>query len=129
MLERCYRPQHHKAHLYHARGIRVCAAWRRDFWRFVRDMGERPSPRHTLDRIDGSKGYRPGNVRWALPREQSRNRCDNIYVRWRGKRVLLVDLPRAPEVSYSLLKQRHVKHGWDLQRARSEPPRLYRKRR
>lgn len=58
---------------YGGRGISVCDRWG-DFWNFVDDMGGRPSLHHSLDRINGDGNYEPANVRWATPKEQSRNR-------------------------------------------------------
>jgi hypothetical protein len=53
--------------------IEVCERWQ-SFANFVADMGERPSPSHSIDRIDGERGYEPGNCRWATPKEQAANR-------------------------------------------------------
>jgi len=53
--------------LYYEKGIRVCERWG-TFAHFLADMGPRPSPRHSLERLDGDAGYGPGNVEWALPR-------------------------------------------------------------
>lgn len=51
------------------------------FRQFFEEVGLKPSPRHSLDRIDNDKSYEPGNVRWATPEEQIRNqRCNNCYV-------------------------------------------------
>lgn len=55
---------------YAARGIRVCARWR-SFENFLADMGRRPSPAYTLERIDNERGYDPGNVVWATRSSRS----------------------------------------------------------
>lgn len=74
MKQRCNNPKHTYYYLYGARGVRVCDRWL-SFENFVRDMGERPSPKHTIDRYPNKKGnYEPGNVRWALPAEQNKNK-------------------------------------------------------
>lgn len=59
---------------YGNRGISVCPQWNESFESFLRDVGQRPGPLFTLDRIDNSKGYEPGNVRWATWVEQAQNR-------------------------------------------------------
>jgi hypothetical protein len=48
-------------------------------------MGERPSPDHTPDRIDGRKGYTPANTRWATRTQQARNVCSNQLILFRGR--------------------------------------------
>lgn len=72
MRQRCNNPNHKHYHHYGWRGIRICERWD-DFALFLEDMGERPSPKHSLDRIDVDGNYEPGNVRWATPQEQRRN--------------------------------------------------------
>lgn len=61
---------------YGGAGITISPTWRGQdgFQRFLADVGARPSPHHSIDRIDGSRGYEPGNCRWATPLEQARNR-------------------------------------------------------
>lgn len=73
MLFRCYKPTAANYRDYGGRGIRVCMEWRHSFAAFMRDLGPRPSPRHSLDRIDVDGHYEPGNVRWALPAVQAHN--------------------------------------------------------
>jgi len=64
-------PQHIRD--YQDRGIDVWQEWRESFPAFHRDMGDPPTEKHTLDRIDNERGYFPGNVRWATRKEQARN--------------------------------------------------------
>lgn len=77
MIRRCEDPKHKDFVNYGARGIRVCAQWH-DFWTFLEDMGPRPSAQHTLERKDNALNYEPGNVRWATPAEQARNRRSSV---------------------------------------------------
>lgn len=70
MKQRCNDPNHGNYRYYGGRGIRICARWR-NFALFVADMGPRPTPHHTVDRIDNDGNYEPGNVRWATWKEQN----------------------------------------------------------
>lgn len=73
MRRRCYAPNSEQYRHYGGRGIKVCEAWRDDFAAFLQDVGRRPSPQHTLDRIDVNGNYEPRNVRWATSSQQRRN--------------------------------------------------------
>lgn len=70
MKARCYRPRNKDYPNWGGKGIRVCDVWRNDFPAFLRDMGPRPSPFHTIDRLRSSEDYAPGNCRWATPQQQ-----------------------------------------------------------
>lgn len=78
MLKRCHSPGDKGFSAYGGRGITVCDQWRDDFKAFYDHIGPRPSKRHSVDRIENDKGYEPGNVRWATPEEQQRNRGVNV---------------------------------------------------
>lgn len=78
MLTRGRNPNATRADRYVLRGITVCDEWLpggdgKGFERFLAHVGSKPSPKHSLDRIDNESGYRPGNVRWATQSEQMRN--------------------------------------------------------
>ena len=64
---------------YGGRGIRVDERWR-DHETFARDMGPRPTPEHTLDRVDNDGDYTPSNCRWATRKEQSLNKRNTVMV-------------------------------------------------
>jgi hypothetical protein len=59
-------------------GVNICDRWLDSFENFIADMGEKPSSRHTLDRINPSGDYEPSNCRWATPKEQAINRRSTI---------------------------------------------------
>lgn len=62
---------------YGGRGISMHPSWWNDFSQFLKDVGCRPSPLHSIDRINPDGNYEPGNVRWATAKEQANNRSNS----------------------------------------------------
>jgi hypothetical protein len=73
MRRRCQNPKVKDFVDYGGRGITICEAWE-SFDVFLRDMGPKPSPSHSLNRIDNDGNYEPNNCHWATPKEQAVNR-------------------------------------------------------
>lgn len=74
MKDRCYNPRHKFFKNYGGRGITVCDRWRENFRAFLADMGRKPRPELSLDRINNEGNYEPGNCRWATRGQQACNR-------------------------------------------------------
>jgi hypothetical protein len=72
MLNRCENPNETGYSKYGARGVTVCERYHH-FDAFIQDMGRKPSPEHSIDRIDSRGNYDVGNVRWATHQEQVNN--------------------------------------------------------
>lgn len=74
MIRRCYDPKNNRYKYYGALGVTVCSRWRESFDAFLADMGKRPTPKHSIDRINSNGRYEPINCRWATPEQQNGNR-------------------------------------------------------
>lgn len=119
MRGRCERKSFKQFKDYGGRGIAVCDRWQR-FEKFYEDMGPRPGPEFSLDRINVNGNYEPGNVRWATDHVQRRNRRDNNFVEFGGKRLCLADWAREANITSQHLRGR-LKGGWPFSLAISTP--------
>lgn len=89
MMDRCENTSSKDYPRYGAVGIRVCDKWK-DVKKFIEDMGPRPIGT-TIDRIDNSKGYEPGNCRWATCSLQNRNKSNNRILTIYGKSMCVTE--------------------------------------
>jgi hypothetical protein len=116
MRRRCHDRRHKSFKRYGARKIRVCRRWRLSFVKFFGDVGPRPSPKHSLERLKNDLGYEPGNVVWATASDQAQNREHAISVEFRGQVMNLAAACRLAGQSYNMVLRR-LKRGWGIERA------------
>ncbi|HAM41644.1 MAG TPA: hypothetical protein DCP69_09995 [Candidatus Omnitrophica bacterium] len=122
MKSRCTNQRNYAYRYYGGRGITVCDEWM-TFEPFLRDMGRRPSPQHSLDRIDNDGPYCRENCRWATRTEQMHNTRSNRWFELNGQRMVLQDWARQIGASYATLYTR-LARGWPVERALTLPPKI-----
>ena len=83
LKDRCNNPNNPRYKHYGGRGITVCERWQKSFTDFLEDMGYKPSPRLSIDRINNDGNYEPSNCRWATSAQQHANQ------RHHGKRKVI----------------------------------------
>ena len=91
---------------YGGRGLDMSPIWRDSFEAFLDDMGQPPSKRHQIDRIDNDKGYWPENCRWADLYEQGANKRNSVLIEWHGQTKTLSEWCRHTGVAYDTAKRR-----------------------
>lgn len=126
MLARCRNPRNNRYYAYGARGIKVCDRWL-SFENFLTDMGPRPSPQHTIDRIDNDVDYTPENCRWLPADQQSANRRVNHYLTIDGRTQTLSAWADEVGVSPNCIRSR-IAAGESPASAISRPSRRRKKR-
>lgn len=112
MQQRCANPNHHGYSSYGAKGVRVCERWKAAFANFLEDMGKRPKG-FSLDRIDASGDYEPGNVRWADIKTQARNKRNTKWVKHpkTGKPIKAAELAEEFGFTYQKLRAQMINEG------------------
>ena len=121
MRHRCRNSTLRDWHLYGGRGISVCPQWVNDYLQFKKDMGPRPSPAHSLDRINSDGPYSPENCRWALFSVQQNNRSNNRLLSIEGVQKTVSEWAQSSGVRYGLIMRR-LNLGWPDKDAVFHPP-------
>lgn len=115
MKARCDNPSAERYPRYGGRGIKVCSEWHDDFGAFFRDMGSRPTAKHTIERKNNDGDYCKENCIWATNNEQSMNKSNTAFVEVRGERVLARDVAASLGIPYKTFMAR-VYAGWKGER-------------
>jgi hypothetical protein len=74
MIMRCTNPNKNQYKDWGGRGIKVCDRWLESFNNFYEDMGPKPGPNYSIDRINNDGNYEPSNCKWSTKTEQNRNK-------------------------------------------------------
>jgi hypothetical protein len=120
IIGRCCNPSDKNYTAYGGRGIRICDRWRSSFEAFLEDMGPRPSPKHSIDRIDNDGDYTPENCQWATPKQQSRNRRSSRRITIDDESKTLAEWSEQSGNDRTTISRR-ILAGWSADRAVFEP--------
>ena len=126
MTKRCTNPNEKNYVNYGGRGITVCTRWK-DFSNFISDMGDRPYPKATIERIDNEKGYSPDNCCWTTYKVQNNNSRHNHLITFRGETHTMSEWADITGIPYYALRGRRSR-GWCAERALTQPLQLHPKR-
>lgn len=91
---------------YGGRGITICDEWKDNFEQFISDMGERPSDRHTIERLDTNGNYEPSNCVWATYGEQMNNKRNNRTLEHNGVEQTVSQWARELNISKDTIRKR-----------------------
>lgn len=110
MLGRCRSDSFTGYYNYGGRGIEVCERWL-NFENFLKDMGKKPSPEHSIERIDNDGNYCPENCKWATRAEQSINKRNNKWISIGEKTKVLTHWLKELKMDPATFYQR-LNKGW-----------------
>lgn len=123
MKDRCTNPNSSAYKDYGERGICVCPEWVDSFETFYRNMGPRPSPKHSIDRINVNGNYELGNTKWATHLEQAQNTRRSRHLTAFGRTQSLAMWSRETAICDETIRER-LKRGWPVEDALSVTPDL-----
>src|SRR5215467_15542474 len=122
MFVRCYSPKAKSFKDYGARGITVCTQWHGSFETFFADMGPRPTPQHSLERLNNNQGYTPDNCHWVTMKQQGNNRRTNRLMTHNGLTKTLTQWAESTGQSLQGFRQRLLA-GMSFEEALTTPVR------
>lgn len=118
--QRCYNPNDISYKYYGARGIKMSDEWFNSSKTFLNDMGSKPTPKHSIDRIDCNGDYCKENCRWATREEQNNNRRNTIYITFDSETKLAVEWSKIFGIKYHVFMNR-LKDGFTMDEIKKKP--------
>jgi hypothetical protein len=122
--ERCINKNTKSYKDYGARGISMNKEWIDSFQKFFDHVGNRPTPKHQIDRINNDGNYEPGNVKWSTKREQMNNRRNTIKLTVNGETKAATEWAEIYKIDYQCLVSR-IKRGMEPLAALTEGNKKY----
>lgn len=122
MKARCNKTNNKRCKDWGGRGITVCERWSNKingFQNFLEDIGEPPTNKHQIDRIDNNKlinGYSPENCRWSTPKEQNRNRRTSHLISYDNKNLCCAEWEEITGIPQRTIARRII-DGWSIKEA------------
>jgi len=98
MKGRCLNKNHKDYVNYGGNGIIICKNWIDSFQKFYEYIGKKEKGQ-SIDRIDNTKGYEPGNVRWANNSQQQRNKQNSLWLLWNDQKTHIMDIAKELGIS------------------------------
>ena len=120
MRSRCENPHNNAYADYGARGITFAPEFV-EFAAFFAVVGPRPSPDHSLNRIDNNGNYEPGNIEWATKVAQMNNTRRSVTYEYNGERRPLKEWAHLLGIKRSTLAQRIHGLKWSVEKAFGTP--------
>lgn len=120
MKRRCSNKNDRAYKHYGDRGITVCARWLNSFEAFLRDVGNRPSSKHSIDRIDNNGNYEPGNVKWSTQKEQNNNTRRNHILIFDGQRHTIPEWSEITGIKSATIHSRIIQR-WSIEKTLTTP--------
>lgn len=113
---RCYNENHIVYRYYGGKGIFLWDGWVHDpaaFCEYVEELPGYNDPKTTIDRVDFTKNYEPGNLRWITLQEQQRNKSNNVRITHNGETKIASEWAKEIGVSVSTITHRKRNHWSD----------------
>ncbi len=120
MKERCYNPNREDFVYYGARNITVDPKWLNDFEQFYNDMGPKPGPKYSIERIDNDGPYTRSNCVWGTPKQQANNNRHNHKLFFNGRSKTIAQLAEATGLGAANISNR-LGMGWSEEKTLTTP--------